>query len=52
MLSGTKDGNIFYERRLFGTDDVIRTVWIEYPAALKAKYDPLAGSIAKTLRGP
>ncbi|PBB21728.1 hypothetical protein [Mesorhizobium sp. WSM4313] len=52
VLSGTKDGNIFYERRLFGKDDVIRTVWIEYPAALKSKYDPLVGSIAKTLRGP
>ena len=52
VLSGTKGGNIFYERRLFGKDDVIRTVWIEYPPALKAKYDPLAGSIAKNLRGP
>ncbi|TPI63152.1 hypothetical protein FJ417_05545 [Mesorhizobium sp. B3-1-7] len=51
-LSGTKDGNIFYERRLFGKDDIIRTVWIEYPAALKAKYDPLVGAIAKSLRGP
>ncbi|MBZ9847778.1 hypothetical protein LB565_07230 [Mesorhizobium sp. CA14] len=52
VLSGTKDGKIFYERRLFGKDDVVRTIWIEYPAALKAKYDALAGSIAKSLRGP
>ncbi|PBC09511.1 hypothetical protein [Mesorhizobium sp. WSM3859] len=52
VLSGTKDGKVFYERRLFGKDDVIRTVWIEYPTALKAKYDPLAAAIAKSLRGP
>ncbi|RWL49077.1 MULTISPECIES: hypothetical protein [unclassified Mesorhizobium] len=52
VLSGSKDGKVFYERRLFGKDDVIRTVWIEYPAALKAKYDPLAGAIAKSLSGP
>ncbi|TPI22933.1 hypothetical protein [Mesorhizobium sp. B4-1-1] len=52
LLSGTKDGRIFYERRLFGKDDVIRTVWIEYPAALKAKYDPLVGAVANSLRGP
>jgi hypothetical protein len=52
VLSGTKDGKVFYERRLFGKDDVIRTVWVEYPASLKAKYDPLAGAIAKSLRGP
>lgn len=52
VLSGIKDGKVFYERRLFGKDDVIRTVWIEYPAALKAKYDPLADAIAKSLRGP
>ena len=51
VLSGTKDGKIFYERRLFGKDGVIRTVWIEYPPALKAKYDPLVGTIAGSLRG-
>ncbi|TPL51334.1 hypothetical protein [Mesorhizobium sp. B2-4-6] len=52
LLSGTKEGRIFYERRLFGKDDVIRTVWIEYPAALKTKYDPLVASVANSLRGP
>lgn len=49
VISGTRDGKIFYERRLFGKDDVIRTVWIEYPATLKAKYDPLIGAIAASL---
>ena len=52
VLSGFKGGNIFYARRLFGEDGVIRTVWIEYPAALKSKYDPLVGPIAGSLQGP
>ncbi|MER9055238.1 hypothetical protein [Mesorhizobium sp. M0910] len=52
MLSGITGGNIFYERRLFGKDGVIRTVWIDYPPALKSKYDPLVGAIAGSLRGP
>ncbi|WP_245464677.1 MULTISPECIES: hypothetical protein [unclassified Mesorhizobium] len=43
VLSGVKGDKVFYERRLFGKDGVIRTVWIEYPSSLKAKYDPLAG---------
>jgi len=52
VLSGTRGGKIFYERRLFGKDEVIRTVFIEYPPSLKAKYDPLVGAIAKSLREP
>lgn len=52
VLSGLKDKNIFYERRLFGKDGVIRTVWIEYPPALKSKYDPLVWPIAGSLKGP
>jgi hypothetical protein len=52
VLSGLKDGTIFYERRLFGKDGVIRTVWIGYPPALKPKYDPLVGAIAGSLKGP
>jgi hypothetical protein len=52
VLSGFKDGKIFYERRLFGKDGVIRTVWIDYPPAVKSKYDPLVGAIAGSLRGP
>ena len=52
VLSGLKDGKIFYERRLFVRDGVIRTVWIGYPQALKPKYDPLVGAIAGSLKGP
>jgi len=49
VLSGTKGDNIFYKRSVFGNEDVIHTVFIEYPAALKAKYDPLVGAIASSL---
>jgi len=52
VLSGLKDDKIFYERRLFGKDGVIRTVWIDYPPALKSKYDPLVGAITGSLKGP
>ncbi|CDX17886.1 conserved exported hypothetical protein [Mesorhizobium sp. ORS 3324] len=52
VLSGVKGDKVFYERRLFGKDDVIRSVWIEYPSSLKAKYDPLTGAIASSLRAP
>jgi hypothetical protein len=50
VLSGMKDGKIFYERRVFGRDGVIRTVWIDYPPSMKAKYDPLVGAIAGSLK--
>lgn len=49
VMSGTKGDNIFYERSVFGKEDVIHTVRIEYPASLKAKYDPLIGAIAGSL---
>ncbi|QND64744.1 hypothetical protein HB777_13200 [Mesorhizobium loti] len=52
VLSGLKEGKIFYQRRLFGKDGVIRTVWVDYPPALKSKYDPLVGAIAGSLKGP
>ena len=49
VLSGTKGDKIFYRRSVFGKEDVVHTVFIEYPAALKAKYDPLVGTIAASL---
>jgi len=49
VLSGTKGDKIFYRRSVFGKEDVIHSVFIEYPAALKAKYDPLVGAIAPSL---
>lgn len=50
VLSGLKDGKIFYERRLFGKEGVIHTIWIDYPPAVRAKYDPLVGAIAGSLK--
>ena len=49
VLSGTKGDKIFYRRSVFGKEDVVHTVFIKYPAALKAKYDPLVGTIAASL---
>ncbi|MGX9144533.1 hypothetical protein [Mesorhizobium sp. 128a] len=49
VVSGTKGDKIFYARSVFGKKDVIHTVRIEYPASLKAKYDPLIGAIARSL---
>ena len=52
VLSGVHDGRIFYHRLLFGDDAVVRSVWIDYPQALRSKYDPLVGKIAGSLKGP
>ena len=52
VLSGIETGSIFYERYLFGKDDVIHTVVIGYPPELAKKYDALVGPIAKSLSGP
>lgn len=49
VLSGTKGDKIFYRRSVFGKEDVIHSVFIEYPVALKTKYDPLVGAIAGSL---
>ncbi|MGB3501575.1 MAG: hypothetical protein WBA44_08125 [Mesorhizobium sp.] len=52
VLSGFKGGDIFYQRFELGTEDVVHSVLITYPAALKAEYDPLVGRIASSLTGP
>ncbi|WP_274628930.1 hypothetical protein [Arvimicrobium flavum] len=52
VLSGFKDGHVFYQRRLFGHGGVIHTVSVAYPPSLKADYDALVGGIADSLRGP
>jgi hypothetical protein len=52
VLSGIAAGSVFYERHEFGKDDVIHSVVVGYPLALKAKYDLLAGAIAGSLEGP
>ena len=52
VASGVEDGTVFYQRWLFGSDDVIHAILLRYPVGLKDKYDPLAGPIAESLSGP
>jgi hypothetical protein len=52
VVSGTEGRLIFYQRFEFGADDVIHSVLLRYPAALKATYDPLVGPVVATLDGP
>lgn len=52
VLSGVETGSIFYERYLFGSDDVIHTVVIGYPLGLENKYDLLVGPVSRSLKGP
>jgi hypothetical protein len=51
VTSGTKGDRIFYRKQILTCKD---TVWndldIEYPAADKAKYDPLVAHMAASLR--
>ena len=52
VLSGFKGDVIFYERQIISPSGIIHGVEITYPKKLKAKYDPLVGEIAVSLRGP
>ncbi len=52
VLSGLKDGAVFYERQVIGPTGIVHAVEITYPKELKARYDPLIGAIAGSLRGP
>ncbi|WP_244487935.1 hypothetical protein [Aureimonas sp. Leaf454] len=49
VVSGFRDGKIFYERYIF-RGDVIHSVAIRYPPNLRKTYDRLVGPITKTLR--
>lgn len=53
VVSGTAGRTIFYERHEFGGDkEVIHSLAMRYPAALRSRYDPLVGPIAKSLGSP
>lgn len=52
VLSGFENGAVFYERRVISPTGIIHGVEITYPKELKARYDPLVGAIAGSLRGP
>lgn len=49
VVSGYRDGLIFYERYIF-RGDMIHSVAIRYPPNLRRTYDKLVGPITKTLR--
>lgn len=49
VVSGYRDGKIFYERYIF-RGDVIHSVAIRYPPSQRRTYDKLVGPIAKSLR--
>ena len=51
VVSGYRDGKIFYERYIF-RGGLIHSVSIRYPPALRSEYDPLVGPITNSLRGP
>lgn len=51
VVSGYRDGRIFYERYIF-RGDLVHSVSIRYPEALRDTYDPLVGPVTMTLRGP
>lgn len=50
VVSGYRDGRIFYERYIF-RGDLIHSVSIRYPERLRATYDRLVGPVTNTLRG-
>lgn len=52
VLSGFEDGAVFYERLVISPTGIVHGVEITYPKDLKARYDPLVGAIAGSLRGP
>ncbi len=52
VLSGFEGDAVFYERYLFAESGTVHGVVLKYPRSLKAKYDPLAGKIGASLKGP
>ena len=51
VVSGYRDGQIFYERYIF-RGDLVHSVSIRYPESERATYDKLVGPITMTLDGP
>ena len=51
VVSGYRDGKIFYERYIF-RGDLIHSVSIRYPKGARAAYDKLVGPVTRTLHGP
>ncbi|ORE97811.1 hypothetical protein [Aurantimonas sp. 22II-16-19i] len=51
VVSGYRDGKIFYERYIF-RGDLIHSVAIRYPKNLRSRYDRLVGPVTNSLQGP
>ncbi len=51
VVSGYREGKIFYERYIF-RGDLIHSVAIRYPEDERATYDKLVGPVTMTLKGP
>jgi len=49
-VSGTRGEMIYYERCNFPNDDVLTRLYVSYPAAEKAKWDPIVARIGRSLR--
>ncbi len=52
VVSGYDGDIVVYHRAEIGSDDVIHSMELRYPAALSKHYDVLAGKIADSLIGP
>jgi hypothetical protein len=53
VLSGTKEGKIFYEKTLVrrrGDTDIFFTFTVTYPAAMKTKFDPIVKRMADSFK--
>jgi hypothetical protein len=51
VISGTRGGNVFYERHLLSHGkEMTEGFVISYPASLKSTYDPVAARMAKSFR--
>lgn len=50
VVSGFRDGRIFYERYIF-RGDLVHSVSIRYPEEVRQTYDPIVGPVTLTLRG-
>lgn len=52
VVSGIEDGVVFYQRLVFGADDVVHAVLLRYPETLKQTYDRLVRPISGSLSAP
>jgi hypothetical protein len=49
-VSGTRGATVYYERCNFPDNDMLSCFYVSYPAAEKAKWDPIVTRIGRSLR--